>query len=124
MERKLAPVFFKGTIARVIEARLRRVARQQFGERPRGLPRISPQDAAEFPVVCATGRAGQRVLRRPVSNVLVIGGRGLALAQEKALIVFRQFNGHLGKEQDVPRFELDRKSTRLNSSHGYISYAV
>src|SRR2546422_6615769 len=23
-----------------------------------------------------------------------------------------------------PRFEADRKSTRLNSSHGYISYAV
>src|SRR2546429_6944338 len=29
----------------------------------------------------------------------------------------------LGDAADVPR-ELDRKSTRLNSSHGYISYAV
>ena len=106
MERKIAPVFFKGTIARVIEARLRRVARQQFGEHPRGLPRVCHKNAAEFPPVSATGRAGQRVLRRPISNVLVIGRLGLALSQEKALIVFRQFKGHLGIEQDVPRFEL------------------
>src|SRR5687768_18207681 len=42
----------------------------------------------------------------------------------------------LGRDDDLPRFDLlrqeaggdckekDRKSTRLNSSHGYISYAV
>src|SRR5687768_17679177 len=29
-----------------------------------------------------------------------------------------------GLEKMVHRFEADRKSTRLNSSHGYISYAV
>src|SRR2546429_7252537 len=31
---------------------------------------------------------------------------------------------HLGAEVQLPERELDRKSTRLNSSHGYISYAV
>src|SRR5687768_18070230 len=29
-----------------------------------------------------------------------------------------------GKRDFAQRFSLDRKSTRLNSSHGYISYAV
>src|SRR3989449_2239451 len=28
------------------------------------------------------------------------------------------------KERESPDFTIDRKSTRLNSSHGYISYAV
>src|SRR5256884_7232983 len=31
---------------------------------------------------------------------------------------------HVPRCVSVPRYELDRKSTRLNSSHGYISYAV
>src|SRR5687768_17938613 len=32
-------------------------------------------------------------------------------------------DAHLGRELNAEEFE-DRKSTRLNSSHGYISYAV
>src|SRR2546429_5866868 len=31
---------------------------------------------------------------------------------------------HGGTSGDVPQGQADRKSTRLNSSHGYISYAV
>src|SRR2546422_11054007 len=34
-----------------------------------------------------------------------------------------QFDAKFG-DPEVPHIELDRKSTRLNSSHGYISYAV
>src|SRR5205809_2769912 len=48
--------------------------------------------------------------------------------------LFRSVNGHGGNESLLPLFAqaqlasprdyVDRKSTRLNSSHGYISYAV
>src|SRR2546429_6066011 len=40
--------------------------------------------------------------------------------------LLRSQGGPAGEsEQQFPRwFDLDRKSTRLNSSHGYISYAV
>src|SRR2546422_2686886 len=31
---------------------------------------------------------------------------------------------HAGRERRRPEGKVDRKSTRLNSSHGYISYAV
>src|SRR2546429_7322753 len=36
----------------------------------------------------------------------------------------RQRTGGKDKRQSIPARFLDRKSTRLNSSHGYISYAV
>src|SRR2546429_3765302 len=51
-----------------------------------------------------------------------IDHRGDALARE------RLFAGHHFVEHDAQRKDvapaIDRKSTRLNSSHGYISYAV
>src|SRR2546422_5808463 len=53
---------------------------------------------------------------------------------ERTLRVFRQTTNalladpyrisFLGRENFLRCIELDRKSTRLNSSHGYISYAV
>src|SRR2546422_7048770 len=42
---------------------------------------------------------------------------------ETALAVFPDHSLGLGSDQEVGQC-LDRKSTRLNSSHGYISYAV
>src|SRR2546422_7304854 len=39
-------------------------------------------------------------------------------------IVEESADGHLVVEVREQRVRLDRKSTRLNSSHGYISYAV
>src|SRR2546422_5306462 len=44
----------------------------------------------------------------------------VAQANERAAAA--AFRGQLGTY--LPRATLDRKSTRLNSSHGYISYAV
>src|SRR5687768_18152323 len=47
---------------------------------------------------------------------------GLSFAAFVALCLFI---GATGKSAQVPLYVwLDRKSTRLNSSHGYISYAV
>src|SRR2546429_5877788 len=43
---------------------------------------------------------------------------------QAAIYTFEEL-GHLGEEEDRrARMMIDRKSTRLNSSHGYISYAV
>src|SRR5687768_16100972 len=41
-------------------------------------------------------------------------------ALEQAVLEFRETQGRLPTEDELR----DRKSTRLNSSHGYISYAV
>src|SRR2546429_7090850 len=38
--------------------------------------------------------------------------------------LFGLTNGEGNHGEDVKEYYLDRKSTRLNSSHGYISYAV
>src|SRR2546422_8132421 len=57
------------------------------------------------------------LLRRLLDDLVV--GLHDDLARERIPHVFR---GHAA-EDAVPE-RLDRKSTRLNSSHGYISYAV
>src|SRR2546422_8317959 len=52
-------------------------------------------------------------------------GTGCPFSRVTAIV-----NGRVPKPKNVtqavsvPRFRRDRKSTRLNSSHGYISYAV
>src|SRR2546422_3055434 len=47
-------------------------------------------------------------------------------ALENIAVLYRRAGEHEREQQysRVPSFERDRKSTRLNSSHGYISYAV
>src|SRR3989449_6068197 len=49
------------------------------------------------------------------------GGRGAPLTEQ--IILFQEM-ARAESPQFVNRGGLDRKSTRLNSSHGYISYAV
>src|SRR5687768_17661778 len=60
--------------------------------------------------------------REAVWERMVAGVSGVAVPRRHAAV--RSPTRALGEvaEEDVAR--LDRKSTRLNSSHGYISYAV
>src|SRR2546422_6880709 len=75
----------------------------------------------------------ERLVRRSVDEELSIGDYVLSGGELAAMVVIdavvRQLPGALGDglsaEQDsFVNGLLDRKSTRLNSSHGYISYAV
>src|SRR5687768_17700541 len=68
-------------------------------------------------VAHAVGTVAGAVDRHHLARVLVqITGDVVHLA-----VLGRPQVGPVGVEPDVP---VDRKSTRLNSSHGYISYAV
>src|SRR2546422_7805514 len=53
------------------------------------------------------------------ANSIAVGKRSSGLADSERASAFSRLGGRSGQ----PR-EGDRKSTRLNSSHGYISYAV
>src|SRR2546422_1095518 len=60
--------------------------------------------------------------RYPVRHRLLLAGSG-----ERAAITLTRVAGYRrspGEDNDAQLFAQDRKSTRLNSSHGYISYAV
>src|SRR2546422_6666892 len=71
---------------------------------------LSLHDALPIsPVV--PGRAGLCLLRQ-----------GLFLRPDASVLLEQSRTGRLGRARDPPG--RDRKSTRLNSSHGYISYAV
>src|SRR2546422_3043617 len=76
------------------------------------------------------------MIRRPPRSTLfpyttLFRSAGIARVYAMALELIRHTDGRLDRQQLV-RFivayqtvaPLDRKSTRLNSSHGYISYAV
>src|SRR2546429_4298334 len=52
---------------------------------------------------------------------LLSDGETLWVATERAI---RRIIGDSPSNFQKPEIQLDRKSTRLNSSHGYISYAV
>src|SRR2546422_3610131 len=58
----------------------------------------------------------------PISVAAHLGGQGL----ECFLPLYKSIRrwSDRKKELEQPLFPGDRKSTRLNSSHGYISYAV
>src|SRR2546429_6315612 len=50
---------------------------------------------------------------------------GVGGADRRAQIPYRSFEqGRLEADDGIAGNHIDRKSTRLNSSHGYISYAV
>src|SRR2546429_7999815 len=84
----------------------------------------SPKTAKDF------AQLSERTLPMPV---LAIGGakaNGELLAQQMKLVasdvtvVVLSDTGHWVLEERPKETTEDRKSTRLNSSHGYISYAV
>src|SRR5687768_17746982 len=52
------------------------------------------------------------------------GPAGLIQARSRDLLAFARMHLSDGLAGDGTRLLSDRKSTRLNSSHGYISYAV
>src|SRR2546422_10265518 len=56
---------------------------------------------------------------RPAARERSVRGHGLGPAPPQGLGIVHRGSGRRGR-----RPEADRKSTRLNSSHGYISYAV
>src|SRR2546429_7246787 len=62
------------------------------------------------------------MIRRPPRSTLFPTRRSSDLVANDQRSVF---DGRTGKREDLcMRDRVDRKSTRLNSSHGYISYAV
>src|SRR5207245_4001856 len=67
----------------------------------------------------STLRRSARVL-----SLLALDFAGLALAIFTALLLKEAVHGRVDAANAVHGTERDRKSTRLNSSHGSISYAV
>src|SRR2546422_6915836 len=58
--------------------------------------------------------------RHPLGDHLDSGEHGVAFVEVKGV----DLEAELRERADAADAEQDRKSTRLNSSHGYISYAV
>src|ERR1041385_4266156 len=88
--------------------------------RPPGLASPSRVAVDEQPVE-AEGLGGRDALREVRAPAQQLDGLALEVRAPPA----GQALGPLAGEDDAAvRAERDRKSTRLNSSHGYISYAV
>src|SRR2546422_1259014 len=58
------------------------------------------------------------------SSLLELHGRGRPLDLQLWTLISFELWCRIFLDSRTPRFARDRKSTRLNSSHGYISYAV
>src|SRR2546422_1379746 len=71
----------------------------------------------------ALERGGKRHCNRVVEHLASAGFLLLEWLVDPRFIVDEVNHGAAGRDGGVKR-RLDRKSTRLNSSHGYISYAV
>src|SRR2546422_1089783 len=72
-----------------------------------------PPRSTLFPYTTLFRSAGGRTIHELV--------RHMPEARNKALLVVQAMGS---VDSNVSAFDADRKSTRLNSSHGYISYAV
>src|SRR2546429_5068513 len=59
-----------------------------------------------------------------VFQLLARLGFGLQLLELNAVVIPIEFFSQIADSPDQLALTRDRKSTRLNSSHGYISYAV
>src|SRR5688572_31067026 len=64
------------------------------------------------------------LIRRPPRSTLFPTRRSSDLLGDTRIVTLRRVGGRLLIEQPNLRFRADRKSTRLNSSHSQISYAV
>src|SRR5437870_11034281 len=65
------------------------------------------------------------IFRLDVGRLLVVGGEGVPVGdEEQARVLGLQLDPVLQHAVVVPEMQGDRKSTRLNSSHVAISYAV
>src|SRR5687768_12207677 len=91
-----------------------REARREAGERPHARRRSHEDAGAHGLLLARSRRLAQRGRARQVRL------RALLRAHD----VPRHEEGLAGRAQRVPQGDRRRKSTRLNSSHGYISYAV
>src|SRR5207245_6055747 len=105
-------------VRRLLETPARALDARPFDEARRRETDLAREDAREVPLAHRhlRGEGGDRQIR-----VEVIGDPRLQLAQRLAVC---RLHGELGTELRLPAGALDRKSTRLNSSHGSISYAV
>src|SRR2546429_5938125 len=79
--------------------------------------------AASLVVLAQLAVAGRAAAETPVVAPLVDSGR-LGHPQRHGHRSLKPFLHHRGADSLARAKEEDRKSTRLNSSHGYISYAV
>src|SRR5207302_9465816 len=110
------------------------LARPLAGELECGLVRLGPRVTEEGAVGEGTrhqllGEPLAGLAAVEVGNVDEAGGEGaLESHPDDGMIVAERVHADPGHEVEIPcpvfRDELDRKSTRLNSSHVKISYAV
>src|SRR3712207_7256030 len=64
------------------------------------------------------------LLRRPVHALRRAVLDELAAVHDRDVVAHRPDDGEVVGDEEVGQAEVDRKSTRLNSSHANISYAV
>src|SRR2546422_8603897 len=84
---------------------------------------VMARPAQEFFPVEELQTCVNAVLRREAAEVLNLGPSDGYPPLKEALLEMLHRDGIAGKDENLLITE-DRKSTRLNSSHGYISYAV
>src|SRR3989440_4954616 len=93
----------------------------QGAVRPQPVPEsvVSPSVVAPLVTQAAPRSVGQRLTG--LFGIVLILGIGMALSRNRRAISWRIVAWGLGLQL---AFAIDRKSTRLNSSHDQISYAV
>src|SRR3989449_8004043 len=94
-----------------VDSRLGREGMTQFSKRLTALPTYP---MAEIPAL------KRRLVQQGV-DVIDVGAGDADFAPPEVAV---EALAHAIRDPAMSRYALDRKSTRLNSSHGYISYAV
>ena len=95
------------TKAGEVEPPRARVGRQEVGREPGDPPGVVPE---HVPEAVGVGRrlpdeARDAVALRPVGDVLVVAGAGLALREQEGAIARGQLEGRPGEEEDLARLE-------------------
>src|SRR2546422_5080851 len=90
-----------------------------------------PPRSTLFPYTTLFRSALEKIEPKKTKPVVLVAGIVAVLAVVAGAVVWKVREANLAAERSIPRpanFDRsaarDRKSTRLNSSHGYISYAV